>query len=182
MPTINISDKDIELLKAVLETMKASVRERCRPTFQRSRLTTSQISWDEVARKANMKTSKYARDRWTVVSNKIIAGEGGGKATAGGKRKDCRFPNKEPAQPVLTPSQPPRRLLDKPSRSRRPPLASKPQLPRSSRRTMMRPKRISLSEDFAASVAAQPRVADRSRDSQSGNKMARAVGYIGEHT
>lgn len=36
-----------------------------------------------------MKTSKYARDRWTVVRNKLISGDGNGRATTGVKRKDC---------------------------------------------------------------------------------------------
>ena len=36
-----------------------------------------------------MSTSKYARDQWTVVRNKLIGDDGNGKATTGGKRKDC---------------------------------------------------------------------------------------------
>ena len=37
-----------------------------------------------------MKTSKYARDQWTIVRNKLITGEDGGKPAAGTKRKDCK--------------------------------------------------------------------------------------------
>lgn len=39
-----------------------------------------------------MKTSKYARDQWTVVRNKLLAGDGDGKAALGTKRKDCECP------------------------------------------------------------------------------------------
>lgn len=38
-----------------------------------------QTNWEEVARVANFKTSKYARDQWTIVRNKLIAT--GNKAT-----------------------------------------------------------------------------------------------------
>ena len=36
-------------------------------------LTKPQIDWNEVAKLANFKTSKYARDSWTAVRNKLVA-------------------------------------------------------------------------------------------------------------
>lgn len=41
-----------------------------------------QTDWNEVARVANFKTSKYARDTWTVVKNKLIGADAsGGQST-----------------------------------------------------------------------------------------------------
>lgn len=58
----------------------------------------SQINWEEIAKEADMKTSKYARDQWTKVRNKLISGDEGGSPAAGTKRKDCAL---APAEPLF---------------------------------------------------------------------------------
>ncbi|KAL1588107.1 hypothetical protein WHR41_03317 [Cladosporium halotolerans] len=52
---IDLSERQVALLKSTVEVMKATT------------------NWEEVARVANFKTSKYARDQWTIVRNKLIA-------------------------------------------------------------------------------------------------------------
>jgi hypothetical protein len=41
----------------------------------------TQTDWEAVARAANVKTSKYARDQWAIVKNKLC---GGGKSKTKG--------------------------------------------------------------------------------------------------
>ncbi|KAM0717197.1 hypothetical protein Q7P37_007049 [Cladosporium fusiforme] len=60
---IDLQERQIGLLKAVVEIMKSSV------------------NWEEVARTAEFKTPKYARDTWAIVRNKLAAAGGDGTAS-----------------------------------------------------------------------------------------------------
>ncbi|KAK3715014.1 hypothetical protein LTR37_007504 [Vermiconidia calcicola] len=80
MTSINITDKQTELLKAVVEVMKAD------------------IDWDKVAELANMKTGKYARDQWAVLRKKMI----GSTATKAGDKADDSDVTAAP-KPTATP-------------------------------------------------------------------------------
>ncbi|TKA25188.1 hypothetical protein B0A50_05886 [Salinomyces thailandicus] len=53
MTSANLTSRQIQLLSAVCEVMKAN------------------IEWTKVAKIANMKTAKYARDSWTTVREKL---------------------------------------------------------------------------------------------------------------
>ncbi|KAF2764994.1 hypothetical protein EJ03DRAFT_355299 [Teratosphaeria nubilosa] len=61
-----LSEKQMQLLAAVCEVMKAD------------------IDWNRVAEIADMTTAKYARDSWTIVRNKLM----GGKKPAAKKGKE----------------------------------------------------------------------------------------------
>lgn len=55
-----------------------------------------QTNWEEVARVAKFKTSKYARDQWTIVRNKLIAT--GNNATGNDASGKSPSPIKSPAK------------------------------------------------------------------------------------
>ena len=54
-------------------------------------LTAVQTDWEKVASVANVKTSKYARDQFAIIKNKLC---GGGKA-----KSDTAPPSKTPIKP-----------------------------------------------------------------------------------
>lgn len=95
---INLSDRQIALLKSTIEVMKTEVRPLPQIVlpyndFQLTR--PMQTDWEKVASVANVKTSKYARDQWAIVKTKFC----GGKSTAG-----SGSPAKTPAKSKTTPS------------------------------------------------------------------------------
>jgi hypothetical protein len=60
-----------------------------------------QTDWEKVASVANVKTSKYARDQFAIVRNKLC---GGGKA-----KSDTASPSKTPTKPKATKATQPRK-------------------------------------------------------------------------
>ncbi|GAB7326032.1 hypothetical protein MBLNU13_g10068t1 [Cladosporium sp. NU13] len=75
---INLADRQIALLKATIEVMK------------------TETDWEKVASVANVKTSKYARDQFAIIRNKLC---GGGKV-----KSDTASPSRTPTKPKATKS------------------------------------------------------------------------------
>ncbi|KAK5165488.1 uncharacterized protein LTR77_009017 [Saxophila tyrrhenica] len=68
MASVNLTENNLKLLKAVVTVMKGT------------------IDWEEVKDIAGMSTSKYARDQWAIVRTKLLgAGNEGGATTAADK-------------------------------------------------------------------------------------------------
>jgi hypothetical protein len=75
----------------------------CAKAFELTYMESQQTDWDAVARAANVKTSKYARDQWAIVRNKLC---GGGKNKTKG---DDDSPAKTPVKSKTTGRTPPSR-------------------------------------------------------------------------
>lgn len=71
MATLNLTPREAELLCGVIAVMKAEVYAST-PLIS-AFLTSSQITWADVAAKANFTNAKQARDKWPAVRDKIIA-------------------------------------------------------------------------------------------------------------
>lgn len=102
---INLADRQIALLKATIEVMKTEV---CSSTSGILRFLTMdlltnavQTDWEKVASVANVKTSKYARDQFAIIRNKLC---GGGKA-----KSDTASPSETPAKAKTTKATPSRK-------------------------------------------------------------------------
>lgn len=91
---INLADRQIALLEATLEVMKTEVsfRQQKHCGLDNTLLTNAvQTDWENVASVANVKTSKYARDQFAIIRNKLC---GSGKA-----KSDTASPSKTPTKP-----------------------------------------------------------------------------------
>lgn len=101
---INLADRQIALLKTTLEVMKPEVNfPQQRNCALGDTLLTNfvQTDWEKVAGVANVKTSKYARDQFAIIRNKLC---GGGKA-----KSDTASPSKTPTEPKATKATQPRK-------------------------------------------------------------------------
>lgn len=98
MAPINLTENDTKLLKAVIKVMQANVRLLPTPHSQ-ALADRMQIDWEKVRETADMKTTKYARDRWAILRAKLIDG---GDATPKNKKQGASFMSATPSKRKAT--------------------------------------------------------------------------------